>query len=358
LNARPLLRTIRVANQVAAGDLRVEELTSARKDEIGQLMRSVNTMVVSLRELIGRVTDGAQQVAQSADDLTASTEQTTLTTEQITTSIQEVAVGSENIVESATTAYQLIDEMSHGIGRIAETAVVVAEASMETTHEAERGNESVQRAVEQMDQIRETVHGSAEAFRVLEQRSHEIEKIVEVITGIANQTNLLALNAAIEAARAGEHGKGFAVVADEVRKLAEQSGESAGQIIQLIQTIQEETTRAVGSMDEVIKEVESGTQVVHEAGDAFGRILLMAKQVSDQIQDVTASSEEMTANSYQVAQAVAGMTETAKTSAGNAETVAAASEQQLATIEEISASSETLSKLAHELQELVGKFKV
>lgn len=357
-NARPLRRLTQVANQVASGDLRVEKLPVNRKDELGDLARSVNSMVGNLYELIGNVSATAVQVAASSEELSASTEQAAISTGHVTETIQEVATGAELQLQRTQESELAIEGMTVGIQRIAETSVAVAETSLQSALEAEQGNELIQQAERQMRMIVETVNEFAGGLNMLEQRSQEIGAIVEVITGIAAQTNLLALNAAIEAARAGEHGKGFAVVADEVRKLAEQSGHSAGRIEQLIQAIQEETSRATNSMEDVILEVQSGTNVVHVAGNAFHRILTAARQVSEQVQDVTASSQEMSAGSQEVAHAVEEVTRIARGSAGNALLVVASSEEQLAVIEEISRSAEALSQMALELQEKVGKFKV
>ncbi|TCP55490.1 methyl-accepting chemotaxis protein [Tumebacillus sp. BK434] len=357
-NARPLRRLTQVANQVASGDLRVEKLPENRKDELGDLSRSVNGMVDNLYELIGNVSATATQVAASSEELSASTEQAAISTGHVTETIQEVATGAELQLQRTQESELAIEGMTVGIQRIADTSVMVAETSLQSALEAEQGTESIEQAAHQMRMIVETVNEFAAGVNMLEQRSQEIGAIVEVITGIAAQTNLLALNAAIEAARAGEHGKGFAVVADEVRKLAEQSGHSAGRIEQLIQAIQAETSRAMSSMEVVIREVKSGTEVVHVAGDAFHRILTAARQVSEQVQDVTASSQEMSAGSQEVAQAVEEVTRIARGSAGNAQLVVASSEEQLAVIEEISRSAEALSQMALELQEKVGKFKV
>ncbi|ASS76249.1 hypothetical protein CIG75_15735 [Tumebacillus algifaecis] len=357
-NARPLYKLTQVAYQVASGDLRVEKLTVNRKDELGDLSRSVNSMVDNLHELIGSVSDTAVQVAASSEELSASTEQAAISTEQVTETIQTVAAGAESQLQRTQESEMAIEGMTMGIQSIAETSVAVAEASLQSAMEAEQGNESIQQAVQQMAMIVETVNEYASGMKVLEQRSQEIGAIVEVITGIAAQTNLLALNAAIEAARAGEHGKGFAVVADEVRKLAEQSGQSAGQIENLIQAIQAETTRSIDSMDKVMREVQSGTEVVHVAGSAFHHILESARQVAEQVQEMTASSQEMSASSQEVAQSVEEVTRIANDSASNAKMVAASSEEQLAVIEEISRSSESLSEMAQELQEKIKKFQV
>ncbi|PWK05051.1 methyl-accepting chemotaxis protein [Tumebacillus permanentifrigoris] len=357
-NVRPLRQITAITKRVADGDLTVDSLPSRRKDEFGILGNSVNEMVLNLRGLLSKVNETAEQVASSSQELSATTDNTAEATEQITSNIQQVAIGAESQVQSASKAANAMEEMSTGIERIAETAVTVAETSLEAAREAEVGDIAVQKAVRQMDTILGSVNTTATGVKQLETRSLEIGQIVQVITGIAAQTNLLALNAAIEASRAGEHGRGFAVVADEVRKLAEQSGISAGQISELIRSIQDETTKAVQSMDGVIKEVQSGTHAVSEAGDAFKRILDADRLVADQIQDVSASAQEMSANTQQVAEKVAQMMQIAQQSADSAQTVAATSEEQLASIEEIAASSVSLAGMANQLREMIRKFKV
>jgi methyl-accepting chemotaxis protein len=357
-NVRPLRRITAITKLVAESDLTVSPLPTRRKDEFGTLGNSVNEMVANLRTLISQVNDTAKQVASSSEQLSATTDHTAEATEQITNSIQHVAIGADSQVQSASKAAHAMEEMSTGIERIAETAVTVAETSLEAAREAEVGDVAVQKAVRQMDTILGSVNTTATGVKQLETRSLEIGQIVQVITGIAAQTNLLALNAAIEASRAGEHGRGFAVVADEVRKLAEQSGISAGQISELIRSIQDETSKAVHSMDNVIHEVQSGSDAVSKAGDAFKRILAADRLVADQIQDVSASAQEMAANTQQVSEKVAQMMQIAQQSADSAQSVAATSEEQLASIEEIAASSESLSDMASQLREMIGKFKV
>ncbi|HEU4964351.1 MAG TPA: methyl-accepting chemotaxis protein [Bacilli bacterium] len=356
--AKPLIKMARVAHQVAEGDLRVEPLASKARDEIGQLSGAIDRMVLNLREVIERVNETSIQVASSSEELSASTDQTARATEQITETIQEVALGAESQVNGANDSATAMEEMTQGIQRIAETSSSVAEASQETAREAEQGNEAVQQAVLQMTSIRTTVRSSADGVKVLEQRSLEIGKIIEVITAIADQTNLLALNAAIEAARAGEHGRGFAVVADEVRKLAEQTTQSAGQIAELIGIIRTDTTQAALSMETATQEVEQGTEVVQKAGDAFSHILNASREVAYAVEEVSAASEQMAASSEMVATTVGELLRIAQTSAGSAQNVAAASQEQLASVEEISTSADSLAQLAHELREMVSKFQV
>jgi methyl-accepting chemotaxis protein len=192
----------------------------------------------------------------------------------------------------------------------------------------------------------------------LGERSVQIGQIVDTISGIAGQTNLLALNAAIEAARAGEQGRGFAVVADEVRKLAEQSQDATKQIADLIQEIQGETDKAVVAMNQGTHEVKVGTEVVSVAGQAFGEITLLITQVSDQIQDISAAIQQVTSGSQLIVSSVQDIDGISKKVAEEAETVSAATEEQSASMEEIAASSQSLAKMARDLEAAVSKFTV
>lgn len=356
--SKPLLKVTETANQVAEGNLRVARLESKSKDELGMLANAVNDMVFNLRNLIEQVTQSAEQVAASSEQLSASIEQSAQTTTHITLTVQEMATGAETQVAGAEAGVASLKELTAGIQRAADTSSVVSETSVDTAKEAERGNESIQLAVRQIGLISQSVKDLAGVVKILGERSQEIGQIVEVINNIAAQTNLLALNAAIEAARAGEHGRGFAVVADEVRKLAEQSQDSAGQIASLIDIIREDTSRAIVVMEAGTKEVEIGMNVVREAGEAFTQILQSARQVAAEIQEVSAASEQMTAGSQQAAASVEEMTRIAAKAAANAKTVAAASEDQLATMEEITATADSLSQMAQELNDVIKRFKL
>ena len=209
-----------------------------------------------------------------------------------------------------------------------------------------------------MDKIHGSVDDTAKVIQKLEERSKEIGQIIEVITGISDQTNLLALNAAIEAARAGEHGKGFAVVADEVKNLAEQSKESADKIANLIQQIQHDTTHAVEMMGKGTADVAEGISVVQVTGEGFKRIQQSIDQVTSQIQEISAVSEEMSASVEQVHASVDQVAQIVKEASTNTENIAAASEEQLASMEEITASSNSLSKMAEDLLAQMKQFKM
>ncbi|MBP1934438.1 methyl-accepting chemotaxis protein [Ammoniphilus resinae] len=356
--SRPVRKLAVAAEKMAAGDLTQEQIHVKSKDEIADLARSFHRMSQYLRQLILQIQGSAEHVAASSEELLATTEQATQATHHITSAIQEVASGAETQVISSQENVQAMAEVSSGIQHIAEASATVSDSAQEATALAQQGNQSIQHAIQQMDSIEKGTQHTTLAIQQLQQRSQEIGKIIEVITGIADQTNLLALNAAIEAARAGEHGRGFAVVADEVRKLAEQSRESASQIVDLIGEIQKDTEHATQEIDHSSKEVGVGKTVIDQTGQAFQQILCSVEQVHEQIQEVSATSEQISANSQQVSASVEQFVHMAREASEGSQTVAASSEEQLASMEEITASAESLSTLAQELQGLVAKFKV
>lgn len=339
------------------GDL-TRELTVASRDEIGMLGQSFNRMLRNLREIILQVRSHAEQVAASAEELNASSEQTSQAAKQIAETVQGVVLGTDKQVQGVEEGSREVQEMAAGIRQISSRAERVTAAAVDTSELATNGNRTIQEAVARMNGMSETIDHLSRLVRGLGESSRQIGQIVDAITDIAGQTNLLALNAAIEAARAGEHGRGFAVVADEVRKLAEQASASAGQITQLVGTIQSEIEEAVASMQRGTEEVAAGMAGVSEAGEAFARIRAAVLDVTGQIQEVSAASRSLTASTEKVAQAmreIAGVTET---TAARTLDVSAATEEQLASMEEIHASAASLAGLAEELEKLMGRFKV
>ncbi len=355
---QPIVAVVNRVEQVAKGDLTGEKIKVQTNDELGRLTASTNEMADNLRSLLSKTSQTSDQVAASSEELTANSEQTTVATNQIVTTIQEVAKGAEVTVNGTKESARAMEEMTIGIQKIAESSSIVSESSLDATQEAEEGNKSLQRVIEQMNSISVAVKDATKIIGRLGERSNEIGNILGVITDISEQTNLLALNAAIEAARAGEHGKGFAVVADEVRKLAEESRSSAAKISSVIHEIQEDTSVAVKTMDNGTKEVEAGIVVVEETGHAFEKILTAIQNVSTQIQEVSAISEEMSASSQQVSASVDDMSHVATETSDRFHTVATGAEQQLSSMEEIQSSANNLSKLAQGLQEEIKKFRL
>ncbi|PGT79240.1 methyl-accepting chemotaxis protein [Bacillus sp. AFS040349] len=356
--SRPVVKLGNIAKQVAAGDLNVEQLKIKSRDEIYYLNESFEQMTDNLREMISSISTSSDQVAASAEQLNASAEQSSRATETVSSAIQEIASGAEETttkLESNTTSLQ---EVLQGIQHISESSAKVSELSRQTTKEAEEGGTFVENNLAQMKFISESISRSNEKVTSLSQRSKEIGSILDVISGIAEQTNLLALNAAIEAARAGEHGKGFAVVADEVRKLAEQSQASTKSIAELIALVQSDTVESVNIMNEVVTNVEEGVKVSEQTSNKFTQILSSTRNMTPQIEQVTATVQQISASIDEITNSAMEISQLSQANAASSEEVAASAEEQLASMEEIDASAQALAQMAEELKIVVNKFKL
>ncbi|MFZ3590275.1 methyl-accepting chemotaxis protein [Bacillus sp. DJP31] len=352
------LTNITTALELAGDGDFTSQLHDNTGDELSNLSISFNLMSENFKKIMNEVIMTSELVASSSEELTASSEQTSKATELITESIQEVAKGAEHSTSSVEESSTALEEVSKGVQSIAENASSISEVSSLATQKAKDGEAFVTNTVLQINAISLSVNESGEVIKLLEQRSKEIGDITKVISGIAEQTNLLALNAAIEAARAGEHGKGFAVVADEVRKLAEQSQQSSSQISSLIHEIQQDMTRSNRSIEQVAIDVKDGLVIVQQTEGSFKEILGFMEELSSQITDMAATAEEISASSEEVTSTVIGITEISKGTSMHTQNVAASAQEQLASMEEVSASAYSLSKLADDLKELVNRFKV
>lgn len=358
LISKPILLLSQQAGLISNGDLTGETISVKNRDEIGELARSFEQMKSNLILLITQIKGSSQMVAASSEQLLASAEQNSEATQQIAGSIQEMASGSDHQVKNVGESSLVISEMSAGIQQIASSALNVSTTSQDSLQLAYAGNQSMDNMVKQMETIDQSLQQTGKAIQSLGVRSLEIDQIVDVITNISSQTNLLALNAAIEAARAGEHGRGFAVVADEVRKLAEQSAASANQISQLIHSIQVDTKEAVQSMEIGNKELVLGISLAQSSGESFRRILSSIEDVSQQVSEISSASEQVAVGTEQVVKSIDFVSELAVSSASGAQNVSAATEEQLASMEEIASSANSLSTMAEELQEATSQFKV
>ncbi|WP_164744498.1 methyl-accepting chemotaxis protein [Paenibacillus xylaniclasticus] len=343
--------------KVANGDLNTK-LVLNTKDEMRNIETAFNRMTGQLNDLVRGIAASAEHVASSSEQLNASAEEVTLAVEHSTAAVNQMAVDTEREVESIKESAQAMNEMAEGIERIAESSVKVSALTNETTGFANIGNTTVEQALHQMEKIKHTVGQSSEKINELYNNSAQIDSIVTVISEIAKQTNLLALNAAIEAARAGEHGKGFAVVADEVRKLAERSRDSAAQIAELIGIIQSDTTQSVQMMGIVSDTVQTGIEVTEDAAEKFGHILTSMQELNPQMEDISATALEFSAQVEQVATVMQQLLEMAQHTSEATEEIAASSEEQLAVMEEVSSSAGSLSQMAESLQGMVRQFRL
>jgi len=317
------------ARQVADGDLRVK-IDYHSADEVGELSEAFRIMTERLRSTIGKVSDTSNQVAASANQLHSTAE--------------HIATGAEEVVNQAVTVATAGEEMSATSGDIAQNCQMAAEGAQRASQAASDGAEVVERTVTVMGLIASKVQESARTVESLGERSDQIGAIIGTIQDIADQTNLLALNAAIEAARAGEQGRGFAVVADEVRALAERTTRATKEISEMIKAIQRETKGAVAAMYQGVQQVESGTVEASKSGDALRDILAQVNDVAMQVNQIATAAEEQTATTSEISHNMMQITEVVQeTSRGAHESATAAAQ---------------LNSNAEELQRLVKQFRL
>ncbi|QTD40910.1 methyl-accepting chemotaxis protein [Sporosarcina sp. Te-1] len=356
--AKPIGELVSGAAIITAGDLTQEDITVKSKDEIRDLAHSFNTMKANLRKLIGSINDNAAHVSATAEELSASTQEVTRASQDVGENMELIASGAQTSAASAQESSLAMEETALGVQRIAESAQQLNDSASTTEKLAVESGEAVKQAKDQMDIIYDSSHVTSELIVRLSKQTAEIENIIHVITDITEQTNLLALNAAIEAARAGEHGKGFAVVADEVRKLAEQSKQSANQIVQLTTEIQTDTKQVEQAVANSLKNVEEGVHVIDEAGNAFLSIVQAVQAMGEQIGDISSATEEISAGAEEVSASIQEIATYSREASGKTAQNSAAVQEQMATIEEINTVAQDLSHQALSLQHVIQEFKV
>ncbi|GKX64876.1 methyl-accepting chemotaxis protein [Inconstantimicrobium mannanitabidum] len=341
---------------ISDGDL-THSLDIKSNDELGNMADHLNKMSLNLRQTFSSIINNLDTIVGTSEELTASADQTQATAEQVAVSMQEMAAGVEINAQKTDEISSVVIMITDGIGEINQKVDSTAYLSTETSKLAEEGNQVILKLANQMNDISSKVSRSTDIINLLGKKSTEINNIITLINDISEQTNLLALNAAIEAARAGEQGKGFAVVAEEVRKLAEQSGNAAGDIATLISEIQNDINEGINSMTEGNTAVNDGKQLMNVAGSSFKNILNSFGVVADEMKAVSSTIQDLYNNSTNMASSIQSISKVSKESSDSIQNVAASSEEQTALMKQVAEAAEALTEIVIDLQTNISKFK-
>lgn len=355
---KPIITVMDRMKLIAKGDLTNPPLEIKSQDETGQLMAATNEMSSNMRGLLNRIHDVSETVTSQSEELTQSSNEVMTGAEQIAATMQEIAAGSESQANNASDLSSKMELFNTKVQEANEDGEHIQQSSDNVLRMTNEGAELMKSSTEQMAIINRTVHHAVEKVEGLDTHTQEISELVSVIQNIADQTNLLALNAAIEAARAGEQGKGFAVVADEVRKLAEQSSQSVTNITGIVNRIQSESSIVVTSLKEGYTDVTQGTDQIATTGETFKKISAAVTDMVSKINQVSKNLTDIAANNQVMNTSIQEIAAISEESAAGVEQTSASTQQTSSAMEEVTASSDDLAKLAEELNRLVNEFKL
>jgi methyl-accepting chemotaxis protein len=355
---KPVKEGVKFAEEIAQGNLKAEKIDLKSNDEIGVLAKALNNMQDSLREVISNAADIADNLAASSQELSASGEEVAAAAQQVGDSIQQVASGAEEQSAQVEETSSKISDLINQINDVSDMSAKMNDQADDVMHNIEEGNSSINNSIGKIENVKDNSNDVSKTIGNLGGLSDKIGEIVKMINDIAAQTNLLALNAAIEAARAGEAGRGFSVVADEIRQLAEESEDATNQIGGLVKEIQNGVGNAVNKMDETETVVDESVAAIETTGKSFKQINGAALTLSDLIEKISSRSAEVRGNSQEVESAIEQIASVSEEAASNSEEVAAAGEEQSASTEEIVNAAEELSAMAAKLTSIVAEFEI
>ena len=348
---------VHVCDKLSSGNFIVRTEPSQRKDELGDVHRALYDMTLKIGDLLKEVSKTTEQMAAASQQLNSSSMESANAATSVAQSVADAAAVVVQQQTAVTNGTDSVASISQSVKSISQETEEVSQEADQAAKKAEAGNLVVEKSVNQIHSVEEKVRTTARLVDELGARSQEIGAIVDTISDLAGQTNLLALNAAIEAARAGEQGRGFAVVAEEVRKLAEQSATAAQQIADLIGRIQNDTSKAVASMDSGRQAVVQGAESVEGLRQVFEEINGLVIDVADKIESMSDSIQHVAGQSSEITNHMEQIDTGAAKVADNMQSISAATEEQSASAQEIASASDSLARQAQDVQEKLQKFK-
>lgn len=354
---KPIREISNKALIVSEGTLNVE-LKHKSKDEIGVLANSFNKMIDNLKVLILQIKEKSKDMDNYSQLIKIASQETSKSAEEIAINIQDMASGTNKIAEDSENIRNISSELDDVTKKIGSSFESAFEKSQRSYNAALSGNRFIQSSIEELDKVTETVEFATDSIQNLGKRSAQIGSIVDVIHGIASQTNLLALNAAIEAARAGEYGKGFSVVAQEIRKLAEESSESAKKITSLIEDIVSETKVSIQSMEFNEEEIKRQLENIKDAGKEFNKIVKYTEDTNKELKSIEEISKLLVDTSKNLEFMVYNLSSVSEESAAATEEIAASTEEQTSTMEELASSAKLLREISESLMSKVNEFTI
>jgi len=354
----PLIKIAGQMEQISKGNLILEPLSIKSKDEIGELMEAVNEMGNQLRKIVQDIHHASDTMSKQSSDLLSSSKELKEGSNQIAATMQELSAGAESQANSASELSEAMGMYMDKIYQIHRNGKEMFDKSREVLELTDNGSKLMNQSKKLFDYMFTGMQSNMKKIKKLDERSKQISKLVEVIQSIADQTNLLALNAAIEAARAGEHGKGFAVVADEVRKLAEQVSSSVVDIQKIVEEVHSETNKVTKSFELGFQQVESGMDSMNETSAAFQQIKETIKEISERINNAQNDLTNMLSTSESINDSISNIASISEEAAAGIEQTSASAATTNESAATIASHAESMSNLAGDLQSLVKRFQV
>ena len=345
---------------ISEGDLSMDLEVKAKRfpDETTGIASSINLMTENLRELVSQLRSASGHVSDSARTLSSTTLEVNATTEEIAKALEQISHGAEAQAEMAGKGSTLIHELAVSVELVANRARESAQSARDTTATAQQGNELVKQTMDLMKEFLDTVEYTGQQFAELNGKLQQVGKIADIIVEIARQTNMLALNASIEAVRAGEYGKGFTVVAEEVRKLADGTSRSASEIIDLVTLIKEDSVKVRDTFATSSRQINEGKKKINSTAGVFQSIVQTVIEAERKANSIADLSSMQTEGAQKMVKTIDDIAKVAEDNAAATEQVSAATEEQSAAMQEMAAASRELAALAAELLQAVERFRL